>query len=133
MVTRWFRSTGRATRARRAFVPLAAAAAVGLAVLAPGGASSAATVTPMEIRVVAPSAAQLARLSSSYDLLEVRRGKDFFVMGDATVLASLQAAGYTARVERRFAPLPSASPTIRPVSSATRARVFVPPASIPRT
>jgi hypothetical protein len=107
MVTRWFRSTGRATRARRAFLPLAAAAAVGLAVLAPGGASSAATVTPMEIRVVAPSAAQLARLASSYDLLEVRRGKDFFVMGDATVLASLQAAGYTARVERKFAPLPT--------------------------
>jgi len=105
---------GRAIRVRRALLPLAAAAAVAVAVMAPGGASagstaapSAAAVTPMEIRVVAPSAAQLARLQTAYDLLEVRRGKDFMVMGDQATLAALQAEGLQVRVEKRFAPLPT--------------------------
>jgi carboxypeptidase T len=107
-------SDGRANRVRRALLPLAAATAVAFAVLAPGGATagsaaapSAADVTPMEIRVVAPSAAQLTRLQTAYDLLEVRRGKDFMVMGDQATLAALQAEGFRVKVEKRYAPLPT--------------------------
>jgi hypothetical protein len=114
-MTRWRERLGGEIRhRRRAFLPLAAAAAVAVAVMAPGGATagstaapSAAAVTPMEIRVVAPSAAQLARLQTAYDLLEVRRGQDFMVMGDQATLTALQAEGFTARVEKRFAPLPT--------------------------
>jgi hypothetical protein len=96
-------------------LPLAATAAVALAVL-PGGAgglgataapAAAATVTPTEIRVVAPSPAQVARLQEAYDLLEHRRGKDLFVMGDDATLAALRGEGFTVRVEQRFTPLPT--------------------------
>ena len=111
MPARWFRSHRRASRPRRGLLPVAAAAAVAAAVLVPGGLSAAspaaaATVTPTEIRVVAPSAAQVKRLNEAYDLLEVRRGKDLFVMGDDAALAALRSEGFNVRVERRFAPLP---------------------------
>jgi carboxypeptidase T len=114
---------GHASRVRRALLPLAAAATVAVAVFAPGGASAAAPkVTPTEIRVVAPSAAQLARLQEAYDLLEHRRGNDLFVMGDQTTLADLRSEGFTVRAERTFAPLPTDRGVAR--DGATAAAVY---------
>jgi hypothetical protein len=113
-MTRWLRRAGGEIRPRRrAVLPLAASAALALAVLpvgaaaGPGSPAAAATVTPAEIRVVAPTAAQVQRLQAAYDLLEVRRGKDLMVMGDDATLAALRAEGFTVRVEKRFAPLPT--------------------------
>jgi hypothetical protein len=123
MPARWFRSPGGARRLRRGLLPLAAALAVAAAVLAPGGTASAGTVTPTEIRVVAPTTAQVNRLQAAYDLLEVRRGKDLFVMGDDAVLAQLRSEGFKVRVERKFAPLPTTKGTS---ASAVRALAVYP-------
>ena len=123
MPARWFRSPGGARRLRRGLLPLAAALAMIAAVLAPGGAASAGTVTPTEIRVVAPTTAQVNRLQTAYDLLEARRGKDLFVMGDAAVLAQLRSEGFKVRVERSFAPLPTTRGTS---ASAVRALAVYP-------
>lgn len=124
---RWLRSHRRASRPRRGLLPLAAAAAVAAAVLVPGvsavSPATAATVTPTEIRVVAPSAAQVKRLGEAYDLLEHRRGKDLFVMGDDATLADLRAEGFAVRVERRYAPLPATKGTSK---SAIRALAVYP-------
>jgi carboxypeptidase T len=128
VAARWLRSRRHVSRPRRGVLPFAAAAAVAAAVLVPGGLSAvspatAATVTPTEIRVVAPSAAQVKRLTDAYDLLEVRRGKDLFVMGDDAVLADLRAEGFTVRVEKRYAPLPTTRGTSK---SAVRALAVYP-------
>jgi carboxypeptidase T len=58
-----------------------------------------------EVRVLAPDPAQLRILAERADLLELRRGQDYFVLGDATTVEQLRAWGLQARLER---PLPNA-------------------------
>jgi carboxypeptidase T len=58
-----------------------------------------------EVRVLAPSMAQVRMLAKRSDLLERRNGQDFFVLGDATTVTQLQGWGLRARLER---PLPNA-------------------------
>jgi carboxypeptidase T len=60
--------------------------------------------TLWEIRVVAPSVAQVAMLAERDDLLELRAGADYFVLGDVTTVGRLQAQGLRAELER---PLPN--------------------------
>lgn len=70
------------------------------------------------LRVIRPSATQLAALSTSYDLLEARAGGDYFVLGDGSTARTLRAQGLRVQVERRLAPLPKATAK---TSSALRA------------
>ena len=63
-----------------------------------------------------PTAAQLRRLTTEYDLLEVRRGGDYFVLGDAATLARLRAEGLRVSVERT---LPALGRTITSPSAAS--------------
>lgn len=58
-----------------------------------------------EVRVLAPTPAQLRTLAERTDLLELRSGRDYFVLGDATTVEQLRAWGLQARLER---PLPNA-------------------------
>jgi hypothetical protein len=82
-------------RLRLTVAVLACVAAV-LAVLGQSAQADAAATGPTDkeaaaavvVRVRAPSAAQLRALSATYDVLEVRRGGDYFVLGDGSTARS---------------------------------------------
>lgn len=77
---------------------------------AAGPAAAAAQPAPaLILRVVRPDRAQLADLSKSYDLLEARSGRDYFVLGDGSTAAALRARGLSVRLERTLPPMPRAT------------------------
>lgn len=113
-------------RSLRRIVPLAALAAGALAITLPGGALAAGPATgpvdaPQAViyRVTAPTAAQTARLSDGFDLLEAKEGRDLFVLGDAATQAQLTRLGVRVRVDRKLPALSAAKSTSR--SSVTAA------------
>jgi len=96
-------------RNRTAVVGIGAAlATVSLALASPGAVRAAPaparTDSPAAIvyRVSGVTPARLARLTSAYDLLETRRGADYFVLGDAATARALRSEGLTVRVDRQL-------------------------------
>lgn len=100
---------------RTRFLALGALLTALFALALQAGATAVAAPSPdlsapaLVLRVVAPNAGQVATLSAEYDLLEARRGNDYFVLGDAATAAALKARGLTVRTERKLAPLPAAT------------------------
>jgi carboxypeptidase T len=58
-------------------------------------------------RVSGVTRAQLARLTSVYDVLEARSGGDYFVLGDAATPGRLRAEGFGVTLDRRLPALTS--------------------------
>jgi carboxypeptidase T len=101
--------SGRRSAVAVAAVLFALLTLVALAVPGSAGAATQAADTPLVLRVVEPSKAQVRHLSVTYDLLEARDGADYFVLGEAATATALRRQGLTVRVERRLAPLPAAA------------------------
>ena len=102
---------------RTRFLILGAFLVALLAMVFQGGATAIAVPNPdpsaqaLVLRVIGPSAPQVADLSKSYDLLEAKTGGDYFVLGDKSTLKALRAQGYRARTERTLPALPRGSAT----------------------
>jgi hypothetical protein len=100
---------------RKRFLVLGALLAGLFAMVLQGGATAVAVPTPdpgataLVLRVVSPTRTQVAALSNSYDLLEARKGNDYFVLGDQSTLKALTAQGYRARTEETLPALPKAT------------------------
>jgi carboxypeptidase T len=103
-------------------------AAVVLALASPTAAHAAPVVTRSDspavsvYRVSGVTPAQLARLTSAYDVLEARSGGDYFVLGDAATPGRLRAEGFRVTLDRRLPTL-----TRRPGSSRAAALAAVYP------
>src|SRR5687767_13384633 len=97
---------------RKRFLVLGALLAASVAMVLQSGATAIAVPAPdpsaqaLVLRVIAPSTTQVAALQQSYDLLEAKTGKDYYVLGDSSTLKALRAQGYQARTEEALAPLP---------------------------
>jgi hypothetical protein len=104
---------------RTRFLVLGALLAALLALILQSGASAVAVPAPdpgaqaLVLRVVGPSAGQVTALSASYDLLEAKAGRDYFVLGDKSTAKALRAQGYQVRTERTLPPLPKATATTK--------------------
>ncbi len=60
---------------------------------------------PLLLRVVNPGVDRMPRMEAAgYDVLELRDGQDFFVLGDDATAQRLRGDGYRVRVERTMAP-----------------------------
>lgn len=83
-------------------------AAVVLALAPPAAVHAAAVVAPSDspaasvYRVSGVTPAELARLTSAYDVLEARSGADYFVLGDAATPGQLRAEGFRVTLDRRL-------------------------------
>lgn len=104
---------------RTRFLVVGAFLAALFAMILQSGATAVAVPSPdpsapaLVLRVVGPNRAQVAALSTNYDLLEARTGADYFVLGDSSTQKALLSQGYRVRTERTLAPIPKATATTR--------------------
>ena len=118
-------------RIRTAVVGIGAAlATASLALASPGGVqaapAAARTDSPAAVvyRVSGVTPARLARLTSTYDVLETRRGADYFVLGDAATARALRSEGLTVTVDRELPSLARRSGSQRATALAATYATF---------